>query len=227
MLPRRRQWSKWSLPSKYSAWSLLVSIVGTLITVWAIWEFNIRADASVENRKFHSLLFQSMHELRSTKEALCDIASGLDRLAMSIAYPELPVRRPKVAATIELARHYHERIIKESYGDEKYILQLFFRLEDVAKALNKAHTWEAIVAFRQNGEMSIVDALFLASFLNWYLRPFAEDTLTSLEVSSLGWQPFPRDALTSVCKVDPQKIRFFRYDGKPVTNFAHYLGYID
>jgi hypothetical protein len=227
MLPTRRQWSKWSLPSKYGAWGLLVSILGTLISVWAIWEFNIQAEANAENRKFHSLLFQSVHELRSTREALCDLSGGLERIAVGLAYPELPVSRPKTTATVELATLYHDRITKLSYGEEKYILQLFLRLGDATRALEQALTWEAIVAFNHNGEMSVADVLFLASFLNWYLRPFAEDSLTNFEISTLGWQSFPGDDLYSVCKVDAQQIRFFRHDGQPMTSFGVYLGLID
>jgi hypothetical protein len=219
VLPSRRQYRRWSLPSKWTFWAGLIGIVSLIFTV-----FGLIPDRS-ENRRYEkrvaSLVLQASQELRYNSQWLSRLARNYEDES-----PPLPIGRMKTDALVELANIEFTRIVRYSYGEEKYIYQEIYQLADLAAAFGSPSTRDELESFDERSNFTLHDIIFLNDFLWWYLTPLAEDSLDSKQLYSMGWAPFPREGFT-INGVEAVQLRNFVIDGQPIEDFGHYLGLLD
>lgn len=216
MLPTANQWKKWSLPSRYSAIGLLVAVLSILL-------FNILPllKEGERGKEFKRLLFQATNELRYNREYLHGLAHALRSKQSPI-----PIGNIKYEALLDLLGKNYKRLAPDAYGEEKYIYQLAMKLRDASSALGGPRSQRDLLQFNGRYEMTIDDLLFLSGFLNWYLGPLAKSELSKYELDSLGWDGIPGRTFAP-SGINTLHMRFFVDEGKPITDFALYLGLID
>ena len=219
MLPNIKQYSKWSLPSKWGFWSALVGIPASIFTIWfTFWP--PKADDG-ELRRLNELVFQTAQDLRGNREYLCEPYTAYGK-----GSKEYPPGRLKSDALRQLVLHDHEEVIAFAYGEEKYIYQLSQLLGDIGAALGSPKSSGDISSFLSASVMTLHDVAFLNDFLNWYLHPLLSERLTVRQISSLGWKGIPGKQF-HLCNEQKIDMKYFLLDGLPIKEFGDYLGLID
>lgn len=218
MLPTNKQYQKWSLPAKWTFWAGIMAILSLVLGVAGLIPSN---DDSAEVA-LNKLTLQVAQELRYNTEWLSELSISYENNSVNF-----PIGRMKVDALVLLANSDFEKIIKHSYGEEKYIYQDILKLNDLAEALGSPTNAENVNVFNSKSKYyHLHDVLFLNEFLRWYLRPLIEEKLTSNQLYTLGWKPFP-DSEFDIHGVNTIKLKYFVYDDKPISEFVDYLGLID
>lgn len=219
MFPTRRQYERWSLPSKWSYWGcwsgLLIGIVSLAISIGGL----LRPDAREKERKH--LIFKVAQELRYNREWLSEIENEIDR-----GETRIPIGALKTSSLIELAGREHELVTRESYGEEKHIFQLILKLHDLGVALGAPKSAAEIKIFNKSSQYSFYDLIFLNDFLFWYLRPLIYEQLDKKQLYSLGRNAFPGDRFP-LNKLRQENMKYFLVEGEPIQKFIDYLGLID
>ncbi|GBE06991.1 hypothetical protein BMS3Abin11_00089 [bacterium BMS3Abin11] len=215
MIPSRSQYNKWSTPSKWTFWAGIIGIpVGVISLIFSI--INI-----LPNEEYRNLVLQAAQELRYNKEWLSDISIAVDNKSSII-----PVGKMKTDALVKLTNLEYLNIVAESYGEEKYIYQEILKLHDLANTLGSPGSIKDVDIFNERSKYKLHDVAFLNSFLNWYLRPLIEENLDDKQLYSLGWNPFPVKYF-SIEGISELDMNYFIYEGKPITEYLHYLALID
>lgn len=219
MFPTRRQYERWSLPSKWSYWGclsgLLVGIVSLAISIGGL----LRPDPTEKERKL--LIFKVAQELRYNREWL----SGIENEIYS-GEARIPLGVLKTSSLIELAVREHELVMKESYGEEKYIFQLILKLHDLGVVLGTPKSAVEIELFNKSSHYSFYDLIFLNDFLCWYLKPLIREQLDEKQLFSLGRNAFPGGSFP-LNKLRQKNMKYFVEGGKAIQEFIDYLGSID
>lgn len=176
------------------------------------------ADQALVQR--NQLLLQTAQELRYNDEWLA-------HLCIAAAKPsrQLPIGSIKTDGLLRLMEQHHDWIVREAYGEEKYIYQMALELRDIATRLDSRDT-KSILSVIKGSEYTLNDIHFLNNFLFWYLRPHIEEGLNQAQIYSLGWNGLPQDNYKIPTGTALQMNRFL-HDGKPITEYVTYLGIID
>lgn len=218
MLPSRRQYDKWSLPSKWAFCSAIIGIpLSALSLVLSLLQQNIIDDEKIQ--RVRSIL-QVTHELHYNDEWLSNTA---------IAYKEnrlaLPSGELKTNALMKFMEHEYDHIIMSAYGEEKHVYQLALLLHDLGSSLRSPKSAEDINKFNMRSEQTLHDVLFLNNFLLWYIQPIILDAFEDRNLHSLIWG-LPK-IKSKVKGITVFGMRHFIDDGEPITDYVDYLGAID
>lgn len=218
MFPSRRQLSKWSLPTKWSFWAAVIGLPLAFLSVYLGLIPLFAEDQALAQR--NRLLFQTAQELRYNDE-------WLTNLCIAAAKPsrQLPLGSIKTDGLLRLMEQHHDWIVREAYGEEKYIYQLVLELRDIASHLGSADA-QSMNNIVKGSEYTLHDIHFLNNFLFWYLRPRIEEGLNQAQIYSLGWNGLPQKNY-EVPTGTTLKMKRFLHDGKPITEYLTYLGLID
>lgn len=219
MLPSRRQYRKWSLPTKWSFWGAVIGvpigILSILVTMWPL----ATPDSTIAER--NELRLQTAQEMRYNHGWLSELAKSLRNSSES-----MPVGSIKVDGLLQLVEHHHDWLLGDAYGEEKYVYQLSLRLRDLAIRLGTPHSRQALVTTPSSLHYTVDDLHFLNNFLFWYLRPHISENLTQAQLYLLGWHGFLGDTYTAPFG-DTPKMKKFVHDGQPIVGYLMYLGLID
>ena len=219
MLPSRKQYQRWTLPSKWTFWAGLMAIASLALALAGL--VPDRSEEKRQEREIGNLIFQATQELRYNSEWLSSLAVQHENKSQPLSTGKM-----KTGALVKLTNSEFERIVQYSYGEEKHIYQEIYKLSDLALALDSPKNHKALKDFDSTSEYTLHDVIFLNDFLWWYLTPLAEDTLTQKQLYSMGWKPFPGREF-EIYGVDEIQLRNFVDRGKPITEFGHYLGLLD
>ena len=215
MLPTRDQWRRWSLPAKYSALSLAISIIAVAITLVPEWMQN-RAVA----RSTHERFVGAALELRHNCNALQSFAhAGFERTETT---PVLQLRTERLMAVVD--RDY-AAVTRESRGEEKTLYGDVLIFDAAARMLAPAITRSGLEAVEWEFGLTIHDMVFLACFLDWYIRLSIVDFLPERAAMTVMMPP-PRSGLDATW-IGPLRMRHFMHDGTPLSEFLDYLALID
>jgi hypothetical protein len=218
MFPSRRQLSKWSLPTKWSFWSAAIGLPLAFLSAYLGLVPMFAADQALVQR--NQLLLQTAQELRYNDEWLANLC-----IAAAKPSRQLPIGSIKTDGLLRLMEQHHDWIVREAYGEEKYIYQMALELRDIATSLDSREI-KSILSVIKGSEYTLNDIHFLNNFLFWYLRPHIEEGLNQAQIYSLGWNWRPQDNYKIPTGTALQMNRFL-HDGKPITEYVTYLGIID
>lgn len=219
MLPSRRQYEKWSLPSKWSFWAAVIGIpLGIISLLLALLPLRNDDPEVVERNR---MLLQSAQELRFNDAWLSQLT-----IASSRRSGELPIGSLKTDGLLRLVENHHDWIVQDAYGEEKYIYQLILELRDVGLRLGSPTSGLQLEKSLGTSDYTLNDINFLNNFIFWYLRPRIEEDLTREQIYSLGWNGLPRGQFQAPGGGQPRMKRFLD-DGEPITEYSTYLGLID
>lgn len=211
MLPTAQQYQKWSL------WTSLIAILAGIISFVQ----PLLLTSSTERVERSKLLLQVAHELRYNHEWLSQFA-----VAYQSRTSMMPSGTLKTDALITLMNRDHGLVVKEAYGEEKYIYQHVMLLKDAGIKLGVTQSISEVTKLNINSLHTLHDIHFLNNFLFWYLRPLINETLDEQQLLSIGRQDFPTDVFV-IKKVPVLNMKFFLYEKKPITAYIDYLGLID
>jgi hypothetical protein len=219
MLPTRRQYEKWSLPSKWSFWAAVIGIpVGIISLLIGFLPFFGQDAAAIERSQ---LVLQTAQELRYNDEWLSSLAGATHKRSSNF-----PVGSLKTDALLLLVQREHDLVVRGAYGEEKYIYQHVIQLRDLGSALGAPKSSDQLSKALSNSSYSLHDIHFLNNFLFWYIKPLITETLSPAQLYSLGWSGLPRDRF-KIFNVPTLTMRYFVNNGKPITEYVDYLGLID
>jgi len=219
MFPSPKQYSKWSLPSKWGFWSAAIGIPASIFSVWITY-WPPKSDER-DSREVSQLAFQTAQDLRGNREYLCDLYTAHGK-----GSKEYPPGHLKTEALAQLVLRDHEKVIQSAYGEEKYIYQLTQQLSDIGTALGSPKSSKDVRRFLSTSAMTLHDIAFLNDFLNWYLQPLIDERLTQRQLYSLGWNGIPGKKF-HLCNDQKPDMKYFLLDGNPIKEFVDYLGLID
>lgn len=217
ILPSRKQYQRWSLPSKWTFWAGVMAIASLIIGVVGI----VPSRDTRADKELNHLILQVAQELRYNTVWLNELAVSYENRSKVV-----PVGRMKLNALVALANTEFKRIVTDSYGEEKYIYQEIYTLSDLADGLGSPETNEDLAQFNARSKYTLHDVLFLNEFLRWYLRPLFESQLTPAQMYTLGGNAFP-DREFKIYDVKSINLKYFTDKNEPITQFDHYLGLID
>lgn len=208
----------------------VAGIVGTLLTVFSFWyvssepltgEPSVASDESGEVNAYQLDLFAAAQEMRKNNEHLLSLSSALRKKDSLI-----PAGAVSVDRTLRLFEKHYGQVTKYSYGEDKYVFQLAYQLDDIGKRINGIESAQALLEWNKKYEMTVDDAAFLAGFIAWYLAHVARQELNSDQMYALGI-----DVSSSTFALydsdDSPDMRYFLYEGKPILDYGLYLGLID
>lgn len=218
MLPSRRQFDKWSLPSKWSFCAAVIGIsLGTISLLFSMLQPHVTDKEKIERIR---LILQVAHELHYNNVWLSN---------MAIAYQENRLRMPtgalKTNAIMKFMEREYDLIIINGHGEEKHIYQLTLLLHDLGSSLSSPKSVEDVKKFNLRSEQTLHDVLFLNEFMLWYIQPTALDAFEDGNYHSLTWG-LPHLKL-KVNNTSALEMRHFIDDGEPITEYIDYLGLID
>ena len=219
MLPTRTQYRKWSLPTKWSFWAAVIGLpLGLVSLLFTIWPLSNPAPVTQERNQ---LLLKTAQEMRHNHEWLSDLTRSLESGSESI-----PPGSIKTDGLLQLLERHSDWLLRESYGEEKYIHQLSLDLKDISSRLGVPNNRRTLHSNLDTLDYTLDDIHFLNNFLLWYLSPHIKKTLTERQLYSLGWQGLPGNTYASPAKGKSVMKRFL-HDGKPIVEYLDYLGLID
>ncbi len=126
IIPSRKQYQKWSLPSKWTFWAGLIAMVSLSLSVFG---FFPSGDRNSE-KELNNLVLQVAQELRYNAEWLSALAvSNEGQLEI------IPVGRVKSTALTNLIFREFDKVVEHSYGEEKYIYQRIIKISDLGETL--------------------------------------------------------------------------------------------
>ena len=192
MIPTKSQYKNWSLPSKWTFWAGIITVISLLLSILAFFPDDEKEQFK-KNNKMNKLILQTAQELRYNREWLSELAVAYDEKSKVV-----PIGKMRVDALLKLANSDFEKIIIHSYGEGKNIYQEIFKLCDLAKALGSPVSINDITRFNNRSKYKLHDVVFLNNFLNWYLYPLIEERLSSRQIYTLGWHSLQNDAFQSM-----------------------------
>lgn len=219
ILPSRRQYQKWSLPSKWSFWAAViatpVAIASLLLALWPV------SGPSPNVLARNKLLLQAGQELRHNDEWLSSVSEAIQN--HSSTFPTGSLKTDGIRTLIEKE---HDWVVRNAYGEEKYIYQHILLLQDLAQGLGNPSSSQATIQRLRNSGYTLHDIHFLNNFLFWYISPDLKDSLSYKQLYSLGRQGLPGENFR-VKGVSRPIMKHFVHDGQPIQTFIDYLGLID
>jgi hypothetical protein len=220
MIPTRKQFQRWSLPTKWAFIGALIGLPATLLSL-AIGFIPFVQQQSPTEPDRNQLLYQTTQELRYNREWLADIAVSIEK-----KHRVLPTGSMKVDTLLRLFEREHRFLAKNAYGEEKYLHQHVLKLKDLATAIGTPKYSYEIEEFNRHSTHTIHDILFANDFLLWYLIPIIEDEFDQSEVYELAphWLPGSQFQVHGIKRLH---IKYFMHKGRPILNFSDYLGLID
>jgi hypothetical protein len=128
VIPSRRQYEKWSLPTKWSFWAAVIGIpLGLVSLVIGTVPLFLPSSGDVERNR---LLFQVSQELRYNNEWLSSLAVAHETRAARMTVGSL-----KTDALVALVQRDYEAVVRDAYGEEKHIYQHVLLLRDLGLKL--------------------------------------------------------------------------------------------
>ena len=109
MLPSRRQYDKWSVPSKWSFWAGIIGIPVGLVSLTISFLPFLSAEPTGTDRRL--LLLQVAQELRYNDEWLSMLAVASRRRA-----PQVPIGYLKTEALVTLIQREYDSVVRVAYG---------------------------------------------------------------------------------------------------------------
>ncbi|MBL4907381.1 MAG: hypothetical protein JKX94_08015 [Sneathiella sp.] len=219
-LPSRRQFSKWSLPTK---WGFVAAVVGllllpvTLIDIDFVRKFIIEEKAKVIAPD-KAIIYSAAHEMQYNIEWLLkasDLAKSQSRL--------MPMGVMRTEATMRILDRNYRKVTKYSYGEEEDIGSMLKLYQASMDELNSLSSIQDFRNFNKKYELSIDDCLVLTGFLNWYFTPLYEDHLDQVQLGSL-----PNMGSIVEQKIfEDVKLKYFVFNDEAVDSFSSLLGYLD
>ena len=211
MIPTRTQYRKWSLPTKWSFWAAVIGLpigLGSLLlTIWPL----TKSDPLIQERG--QLLLKTAQETRHNHEWLSEVA-----LTLSGRIDSMPPGSIKTDGLRQLLERHGEWLLRDSYGEEKYIHQLSLDLKEVSARLGTPNTRNKLLASLKSLDYTLDDIHFLNNFLLWYVSPHMRETLTEYQTYSLGWQGLPGTSYVTPGGAKPA-MKQFLHDGKPIVDY--------
>lgn len=219
MLPSRYQYRKWSLPSKWSFWAALIGtpagLVSLLVALWPTSEPS--PDLTARNK----LLLQAAQELRYNDEWLSAASQAIQTRSRTFPPGSLQTEGIKT-----LIKKEHDWLVRNAYGEEKYIYQHILLLQALAQGLGAPTSMKSMMQRLRSSAYTLDDIHFLNNFLLWYLSPNLKDSLSDSQLYSLGIQGLPGESFRVKGMTRPI-MKHFVDDGTPIQAFSDYLGLID
>ncbi len=136
-----------------------------------------------------------------------ELFSNNETLAVCVEQPQCASSTLSYSVTRQAFDEHFEEIASEAYGEETHLVE-------IVASLNRASRQGTILRSEAR------TLRFQNLFLIWYLQPNWEKKLSDRERNSFTWRLPIKD-----CVNDGST--FVVYDGKPVTCFLDYLGYLD
>lgn len=219
MLPSRLQYSRWSLPNKYTFWATMFGVpLSVLSLVFSLTTY--RLEQSREDER-NSLLFQAAKELHYNDEWLGSVARAIEEKSYAA-----PVGRMKTEALLSLVVKEHKALTQNAYGEEKSLYQLALRLSDLSHALPVQINTAEVADFNRRSDYTLHDIHFLNNFLFWYIRPLILEAFSRNDLDQLGWEGLPGEVFT-IRNLEKLEMKYFLDEDKPIREYAEYLGLID
>lgn len=159
MIPKREQWKRWSLPTKYNALAFVLAVIGTVIAVVGLAFSYMALPSSHPPAPF----FASLNELFANSERLrsCEAA---DCEGLSLDFERTSV----------LFNDYFDQVAGDAYGEQTHLFEVVQRMRTF-KEIKKPTA--AQVAF----------ARFEIEFLIWYIMPSALPTFSENQKAVYFW----------------------------------------
>lgn len=208
----------------------VAGVIGTLLTVLSLPylsreisddEHRAVADESNDGNPYRLDLFAAAQEMRKNKEYLLTLSSALRKKDSLIPAGSVSVNR-----TLRLFEKHYGQVTKYSYGEDKYVFQLAYQLDDIGKRINGIESIQALLEWNKKYEMTVDDAAFLAGFIAWYLAHVARQELNSDQMYALGIDVSSSTFALYDSDASPD-MRYFLYEGEPILDYGLYLGLID
>lgn len=219
MLPTRRQYEKWSLPSKWSFWAAVIGMPVGIVSLFIGFLPLFGKDTTAIERS--RLVLQVAQELRYNDEWLSSLGDAAHKRSSSV-----PTGSLKTDALLLLVQREHDLVVRGAYGDEKYIYQHALQLRDLGSALGTPKSVDQLNRALSNSRYSLHDIHFLNNFLFWYIKPLVTETLSPAQLYSLGWSGLPGERF-NIFSSTTLNMKHFVNDGRPITEYVDYLGLID
>lgn len=219
MLPSRYQYRKWSLPGKWSFWAAVIGTpTGLASLLVALWPASGPSpDLTARNK----LLLQAAQELRYNNEWLSAASQAIQ--TRSRTFPPGSLQTEGIQTVIE---REHDWLVRNAYGEEKYIYQHILLLQALAQDLGSPTSMKSMMQRLRSSACTLHDIHFLNNFLLWYLSPNLKDSLSESQLYSLGIQGLPDESFR-IKGVARPIMKHFVHEGKPIRTFVDYLGLID
>lgn len=219
MLPSRRQYSKWVLPTKWSFWAAVVGIpVGIVSLILTLLPLTASDPVIAERQRG---LLKAAQELRHNDEWLSELSQSIRGRSERV-----PTGSLKVDGLLQLIEAHPDWLLGSAYGEEKYMHQHALMLRDLSLRLGSPESKSALAGTLRRLEYTLDDIHFLNNFLFWYIKPHVVENLSSAQLYSLGWNGLPTDRFEVPAGTQPDMKRF-KHDGKPIVEYLVYLGLID
>jgi hypothetical protein len=180
VFPSRRQYQKWSLPTKWSFWAAAIGLISLLLTLWPL------SGSDTTSTARNRLLLQVAQELRYNDEWLTSVSQAVQ--ARSSVFPTGSLKTDSILILVE---REHEWVLRNAYGEEKYIYQHILLFRDLAHRLGTSVSGQSLTRNLQNSDYTLHDIHFLNNFLYWYISPQLKDNLTLSQLYSLGRRGLP------------------------------------
>lgn len=200
------------------------SVIGLVI---ALFEFLPKTTIENELKNsdttiFKNLVFSSAQELRKNKDYIF-------QLNWHLKNPDCykPIGKLNFDETKKLFNSHFPKILKYTYGEEKYLLQIVLQLEDSNASIKKIKNDKDLRRFDKAHDLTVDDITFLNGFLFWYLSGIGQEELTPTMNHTLGWDKM-KDDFNSRIDTSKLHMKYLDYDDFGyVTSYSDYLGFID
>ena len=225
LFPSKSQWAKWALPSKYSLWGLILTIVGLALTIVSliplIWSFLLsKPNFGRPNDPFTPILKNARSEIRSNIQCIDSYRYQLESDA------DWPVCRMTHSNLDRLFQNKFFVMGKNAYGEDNTLIWQWKALDTTIDRLNKARKTTDLREIEPKLELSFRDIYSIQAFLLWYTGEYAHEYLGEpfdvldqrpsfyTGIDDRLWDNWPARATVD-------------YDKKRVRDFGDWLGLLD
>lgn len=223
--PSRSQWAKWALPSKYSFWGLILTIVGLVLTidgpmpiVWSI--FSSKPDLGRPNDPFTPILKNARSEIRSNIQCIDSYRYQLESDA------DWPVCRMTHSDIDRLFQNKFFVIGKNVYGEDITLMWQWKTLDAAIDRLNRAEKINDLRKIEPKLDLSFRDIYFIQAFLLWYTGGYAQEYLGET-FNVFDQKPSSYTGIDDRLWGEWAARETVDYDKKRVADFGEWLGLLD
>lgn len=161
MLPSRKQWRSWSLPSKYSLLGVVLGLFGIVLAAKPF--FSPEPPPTRGGSNFQSLVINARAELKDAEQCLASYKLLYWETEPNLCDP------PDLEDTKRLVSTYHSILLSQTYGEMWSLEKIPIDISQRSQQLFEINDPVEMKAIEKQGKPTLRDIWFGVQFLNWYL----------------------------------------------------------
>lgn len=218
-LARVFQWRFASIPSRFGAPIIVLYLLlaaGLTFYALILWSPTPGKSNTIDDREVATFL--ALHDLQVSFSYVAQI-----RGVSAEAQRALPPGAIRYETTLNFMAKYFDDLTSRAYGEQKHIFQMGLLLRDSAGQINALSSTEELNAWQSSSPLTLDDIGFLIGFLHYYIYWYADETLSPDRMSSVQ----DGISVSHYQTASLPKMRYFLYEGAPITEYVDWLGLID